>query len=136
MPHQFADWRDVPSEAFEKKEIRIALQRALDGLPSKYQEVFILRDVQHLSVAETAKILGLSTPAVKTQLHRSALAKMREQLAASSKTLDRAAAVPKRQRACAQVLKEFSNYIDEDIDFRLRTEIEEHLRGGVLLDST
>jgi len=33
-------------------------------------------------------------------------------------------------------LKEFSNYIDEDIDFRLRTEIEGHLRGGVLLDST
>jgi RNA polymerase sigma-70 factor (ECF subfamily) len=80
MPHQFADWRDVPSEAFEKKEIRIAVQRALDSLPSKYQEVFILRDVQHLSVAETAKVLGLSTPAVKTQLHRARL-QMREQLA-------------------------------------------------------
>lgn len=41
---------------------------------------------------------------------------------------------------CAQVLKELSNYIDEDIDPRLRTEIEDHLRGcrrcSVLLDST
>lgn len=41
---------------------------------------------------------------------------------------------------CAQVLKELSNYIDEDIDPRLRAEIEEHLRGcrrcSVLLDST
>jgi len=74
------------------------VQKALDSLRSKYQEIFILRDVQHLSVAETAKILGLSTSAVKTQLHRSALAKMREQLAASSKTLDRAAAVLKGKK--------------------------------------
>ncbi len=41
---------------------------------------------------------------------------------------------------CAQVLKELSNYIDEDIGPRLRAEIEEHLRGcrrcSVLLDST
>jgi RNA polymerase sigma-70 factor, ECF subfamily len=80
MPRQFADWRDVPSEAFEKKEIRIAVQKALDGLAPKYREVFILRDVQHLSVTETGKVLGLSTPAVKTQLHRARL-QMREQLA-------------------------------------------------------
>ena len=79
MPRQFADWRDVPSEAFEKKEIRGAVQKALDGLPQKYREIFILRDVQHLSVAETAKVLSLSTPAVKTQLHRARL-QMREQM--------------------------------------------------------
>lgn len=81
MPRQFADWRDLPSEVFDKKEIRIAVQRALDNLPMKYREVFVLRDIQHLSVSETAKILGLSTPAVKTQLHRARL-QMREQLAA------------------------------------------------------
>lgn len=80
MPRQFADWRDVPSEAFEKKEIRIAVQNALDTLPAKYREIFVLRDVQHLSVTETAKVLSLSTPAVKTQLHRARL-QMREQLA-------------------------------------------------------
>ena len=79
MPHQFADWRDVPLEVFEKKEIRGAVQKALDGLPQKYREIFILRDVQHLSVAETAKVLSLSTPAVKTQLHRARL-QMREQM--------------------------------------------------------
>jgi RNA polymerase sigma-70 factor (ECF subfamily) len=80
MPRQFADWRDVPSEVFEKKEIRIAVQKALNSLPPKYRGIFILRDVQHLSVAETATVLGLSTPAVKTQLHRARL-QMREQLA-------------------------------------------------------
>jgi RNA polymerase sigma factor (sigma-70 family) len=75
MPHQFADWRDVPLEVFEKKEIRIAVQKALDTVPSKYQEIVILLDVQPLSVAETAKILGLSTPAVKTQFHTARLQK-------------------------------------------------------------
>jgi RNA polymerase sigma-70 factor, ECF subfamily len=80
MPRQFADWRDVPSEALEKKEIRTAVQKALNRLPTRYQETFILRDLQHLSAAETGKVLGLSTPAVKTQLHRARL-QMREQLA-------------------------------------------------------
>jgi RNA polymerase sigma-70 factor (ECF subfamily) len=80
MPRQFADWRDLPSEVFDRQEIRTAVQRALDRLPPKYRETFLLRDIQHLSVAETAKILDLSVPAVKTQLHRARL-QMREQLA-------------------------------------------------------
>lgn len=79
MPHQFADWRDVPSEAYEKTEIKTAVLRAMESLPQKYREVFLLRDVQHLSVEETSKILGVSTAAVKTQLHRARL-QMREQL--------------------------------------------------------
>ncbi len=80
MPHQFADWRDIPSEVLDKEEIRSAVQKALENLPQKYREVFLLRDVQHLSVEETSKALGLSISAVKTQLHRARL-QMREQLA-------------------------------------------------------
>jgi RNA polymerase sigma-70 factor (ECF subfamily) len=80
MPQQFADWRDVPLEVLEKKEIRVAVLKALDSLLERYREVFVLRDMQHLSVAETAQVLGISTPAVKTRLHRARL-QMREQLA-------------------------------------------------------
>lgn len=79
MPHQFADWRDVPSEAYEKTEIKNAVLKAMESLPQKYREVFLLRDVEHLSVEETSKMLGVSTAAVKTQLHRARL-QMREQL--------------------------------------------------------
>jgi RNA polymerase sigma-70 factor (ECF subfamily) len=79
MPRQFADWREIPSDLVEKKEIRAAIHKALDTLPEKYREVFFLRDMQHLSIAETAAILGLTEPAVKTQLHRARL-QMREQL--------------------------------------------------------
>jgi RNA polymerase sigma-70 factor (ECF subfamily) len=80
MPRQFADWREIPSEILERREIRTAVQNALSSLPEKYRDVFILRDMQHLSVTETAQVLRLTIPAVKTQLHRARL-QMREQLA-------------------------------------------------------
>ncbi len=80
MPRQFADWREIPSDILERKEIRTAIQNALSSLPEKYRDVFILRDMQHLSVTETAQVLRLTIPAVKTQLHRARL-QMREQLA-------------------------------------------------------
>ena len=80
MPRGFADWRDIPSEVLEKKEIRQAVARALLTLSEKYRQVFLLRDVQHLSVEETARVLGISKPAVKTQLLRARL-QMRELLA-------------------------------------------------------
>ena len=80
LPREFADWRDIPSELLEKKEIRQAVARALLTLSEKYRQVFLLRDVQHLSVEETARVLGISKPAVKTQLLRARL-QMRELLA-------------------------------------------------------
>jgi RNA polymerase sigma-70 factor (ECF subfamily) len=72
-PRDFADWRELPSEALDRKELRAALQAAMAALPTIYQQVFVLRDVEHLSVAETARILNVSTPVVKTRLHRARL---------------------------------------------------------------
>ena len=80
MPRQFADWREIPSEALEREDIRKAIGTALQALPEKYREVFVLRDVQHLGVEETGRALGISIPSVKTRLHRARLM-MREQLA-------------------------------------------------------
>src|SRR5215467_1670961 len=50
FPKDFADWREIPSEELQRKELREALQRALQALPQKYREVLILRDIQHLSI--------------------------------------------------------------------------------------
>ncbi|MGC9293167.1 MAG: sigma factor-like helix-turn-helix DNA-binding protein [Acidobacteriaceae bacterium] len=52
---------------------------ALTGLPEIYREVFVLRDMEHQNIAETAEILGASVPMVKTRLHRARLM-MREAL--------------------------------------------------------
>jgi RNA polymerase sigma-70 factor (ECF subfamily) len=79
-PKDFADWREIPSESLERKELREGLARAMSSLPEKYRTVLILRDVQHLSIEETAKILGLSEANVKTRLSRARL-QMRDALA-------------------------------------------------------
>jgi len=72
-PRDFADWREIPSETLERKEVREKLAEALEALGHIYREVFVLRDMQHLSIEETAKALGISTASVKTRLLRARL---------------------------------------------------------------
>jgi RNA polymerase sigma-70 factor (ECF subfamily) len=72
-PRDFADWREIPSEALERKEIREQLAEALTSLGQIYREVFVLRDMQQLSIEETAQALGISTALVKTRLLRARL---------------------------------------------------------------
>jgi RNA polymerase sigma-70 factor (ECF subfamily) len=80
IPRDFADWREIPSDALNRKELRQALARALGSLPEKYRSVFVLRDVQQLSIHETAQLLGISEANVKTRLSRARL-QMRDALA-------------------------------------------------------
>ena len=49
-PRDFADWREIPSEALERGEVRAILAKALASLGQKYREVFLLRDVEHMSI--------------------------------------------------------------------------------------
>ncbi|MBO0797792.1 MAG: sigma-70 family RNA polymerase sigma factor [Blastocatellia bacterium] len=79
-PKDFADWREIPIEALQRKELRETLGKALASLEPKYRQVLVLRDIQHLSVAETAEALGISGEAVRTRLHRARL-RMRDALA-------------------------------------------------------
>jgi len=80
VPRDLADWREIPSETLERKELRDALQAALAALPEKYREVLVLRDVNNISIAETAQALGISEACVKTRLLRARL-QMRDALA-------------------------------------------------------
>src|SRR5208337_4379351 len=72
-PRDFADWREIPSETLERKEVRQMLAEALASLGEKYREVFVLRDMQHLTIEETARALRISTASVKTRLLRARL---------------------------------------------------------------
>ena len=72
-PAVIADWREVPLEALERKELREMLQSAIQGLPPIYREVLVLRDVQDFSISETAAALGVSEGVVKTRLLRARL---------------------------------------------------------------
>jgi RNA polymerase sigma-70 factor, ECF subfamily len=73
MPRDFADWREIPSEVLERKEVREKLTEALASLSQIYREVFVLRDMEQLSIEETANALGISTASVKTRLLRARL---------------------------------------------------------------
>jgi len=73
VPKDFADWREIPSEALERSEIREALAKALTLLEEHYRLAFILRDVNELSITETASVLGITRGAVKTRLRRARL---------------------------------------------------------------
>jgi RNA polymerase sigma-70 factor (ECF subfamily) len=69
-PVLLADWREIPSEALERKELASAIERAVEDLPVIYREVFVLRDQEQLSIGEIAQALGVSTGLAKVRLHR------------------------------------------------------------------
>jgi RNA polymerase sigma-70 factor (ECF subfamily) len=69
-PALLRDWREIPSEALERQEVRHMLQQAITDLPLIYREVFLLRDVEELSVNESAEALGITVASVKVRLHR------------------------------------------------------------------
>jgi RNA polymerase sigma-70 factor (ECF subfamily) len=71
---------DAPERRLLESELRDKMDEALASLTEALREVFILRDIEGLSTAETAEILNLSETAVKSRLHRARLA-LREQLA-------------------------------------------------------
>jgi RNA polymerase sigma-70 factor (ECF subfamily) len=65
-----ADWKVTPEKVTENKELKEMLDEAIKKLAPDYRIVFMLRDVEGLSTEETAKIVELSVPAVKSRLHR------------------------------------------------------------------
>jgi RNA polymerase sigma-70 factor (ECF subfamily) len=73
VPKDFEDWREIPSTALERAEVRDALVKALASLAQHYREAFVLRDIHELSISETSAILGISGGAVKSRLRRARL---------------------------------------------------------------
>ena len=61
---------ETPETQAMRAQFGQILQSAMDQLPASYRTVFVLREVENLSTAETAECLGLTQEAVKTRLHR------------------------------------------------------------------
>ena len=77
-PALLRDWREIPSEALERRELRELLQRAIEGLSPIYREVLVLRDIEELSIEETARALAISISSVKVRLHRARIMLQKE----------------------------------------------------------
>ena len=78
-PTQFTDWCCLPEDELLSDESKGYLDEAVKHLPEKLRIVFLLRDVEGLSIRETSETLGLTETAVKTRLLRARL-NLREQL--------------------------------------------------------
>jgi len=81
MPHPefIAPWSEPPDEIAQRAEVQQEIDKALLELDEKYRLVFILRDVEGLSVRETAEAMELTESTVKVRLLRARLA-LRERL--------------------------------------------------------
>jgi len=77
-PALLRDWREVPSEALERKEIRAILEEAIASLSPIYREVLLLRDVEEFSIEETAAALTITPGTVKVRLHRARMMMQKE----------------------------------------------------------
>ncbi|GAP17870.1 RNA polymerase sigma factor [Levilinea saccharolytica] len=80
-PQQIVDWCCLPEAEMLSSETKAEMDRAAAGLSPALRSVFVLRDLQGLSVRETAEVLGVAEAVVKTRLVRARL-KLREALSA------------------------------------------------------
>ena len=78
-PEFIAPWSRTAEEIAQDAEVQAELEKGLEGLDEKYRLVFVLRDIEGLSVRETAEALGLTESSVKVRLLRARLA-LRERL--------------------------------------------------------
>ncbi len=78
---QIVDWCCLPESEFLSNETREILDQAIHKLPENLRTVFILRDVEGLSILETAEALNLTETNVKTRLLRARM-RLREELSA------------------------------------------------------
>lgn len=92
-PALLRDWREIPSEAVEREEVRTLIRKAVETLPEIYRQVFLLRDVEELDVNETAQTLSISISNVKVRLHRARMM-LQKELVPQLKAINRA---PKRR---------------------------------------
>ncbi len=116
-----------PDEAVSTKELSEALERAIHELEPAQREVLLLRDVEGLSAAEVADVLGLGVQAVKSRLHRARVA-LRDRLAPFVEGSGEAAT----RGSCPDVIPVFSRYIEGEIGpaecARMQQHVDECLR--------
>ena len=73
LPRQVVDWAPTPEERYRTSELRNILIKALEGLRPALRTVFMLRDIEGLSIDQAAEVLDLSPTAVKARLWRARL---------------------------------------------------------------
>jgi len=77
MPRELEDWRPNPEREYAQAELQALMAEVLEKLEPEFRIILVLRDIEELSTQETADVLGISVPNVKSRLLRARL-KLRE----------------------------------------------------------
>ncbi|MFC1755527.1 RNA polymerase sigma factor [Thermoproteota archaeon] len=73
LPSVFVNWPDIPDQELLDKELKERIQDVLGRMPIGYRMPLLLHNAEHLSLKDTAQILGLNLNTLKTHLHRATL---------------------------------------------------------------
>lgn len=120
---QLPDTARSPDDALASRQLEQALDRAVDALEPMSREVLILRDIEGLTAPEVAQILGTTTQAVKSRLHRARLS-VRQQLVPLIGAAPELATAPGK---CPDVATLFSRYLEGEINAETCRQMERHL---------
>ncbi len=121
---ELADPGRGPDEVLAGKEVRNALEQAIGALDPMYREVLLLRDVEGLSAAEVAEVLGVGVQAVKSRLHRARIS-VRAHVAPLLGIAPEGGGAP--PGTCPDVLDLFSRHLEDEISADVCAEMERHL---------
>ncbi|MEW5851835.1 MAG: sigma-70 family RNA polymerase sigma factor [Myxococcota bacterium] len=119
-----ADPRRGPEDALLERRLQRSLEDAIAALEPMYRETLLLRDVEGLSAAETAEVLGLTVEAVKSRLHRARVA-VRDAMAPALGTLDETPPTA----ACPDILTTLSRHLEGEISPAQCAQMEQHVQG-------
>jgi RNA polymerase sigma-70 factor, ECF subfamily len=111
------DRAPAPDAAVHARRIGAALAAAIAELPTEQREVLVLRDVEGLSAAEAASVVGVEVGALKSRLHRARMA-LRQRLAGLFESAE---------EPCPDLAHELSAYAASEIDQATCARIEGHL---------
>lgn len=120
-----ADSARGPDEALAARQVEHALEEAIAALEPMYREVLVLRDVEGLTAPEVAEVLGITTQAVKSRLHRARLS-VRSHVAPLLGIPADAQAAPGQ---CPDVLDLFSRHLEGEISAEVCRDLERHLEN-------
>jgi RNA polymerase sigma-70 factor (ECF subfamily) len=116
----------APDDDAETRELTTALDTAIAGLDEKYRDVIVLRDIEGLSAAEVAEVLGITVEAVKSRLHRA-----RGEVRARLENLAPmpVARAPRPDTPCAEITTTFSRYLEGEIGADACAAMQRHVEG-------
>jgi RNA polymerase sigma-70 factor (ECF subfamily) len=120
---KLADPTGSPDELLARKQIERMLEQVIAELRPMHREVLLLRDGEGLTAPEVAEVLGLTSQAVKSRLHRARLA-VRERIAP---LLDIRTDLPAAPGTCPDVLTILSECLEDEISAEVCAELERHL---------